>query len=101
MRAWPRLLVAAGALAVAGVVVVLLGLDAAAEMPLNANRFSALLGTGLGGLALLLTAAGLVAADGQRRLAQRRAALRAELFEALGRVSEEPVQPARRRRRAR
>jgi hypothetical protein len=97
----PRLLIGAAILVVGGIVCVLLGLDAAAEMPLTADRFSVLLGAGLGGLALILTGAGLVAVDGQRRLAQRRAQAQQELYEALGELAAPPQPaPVRRRRRA-
>jgi hypothetical protein len=106
----PRLLVAAAVLVVGAIGCVLLGLDAAAEMPLSPDRFSALLGSGLGGLALLLTAAGLVAVDGHRRLAARRAQAQGELYDALLEATESVAAPAaaaprvaaapRRRRRA-
>src|SRR5581483_2845770 len=116
VTAWrvPRLLIGAAVLVIGGIACVLLGLDAAAEMPLNADRFSTLLGSGLGGLALILTGAGLVAVDGQRRLAQRRARAQQELYEALAELASAvspPVSPpvslpavapapVRRRRRA-
>jgi hypothetical protein len=90
------LLGAAAALAVGGVVSIVLGLDAAAEMPVSADRISVLLGTGLGGLALLLTAAGLVAVEGLSRVQRMRAAMRQELFSLMA----SPPPAARRRRRA-
>ncbi len=101
MRSRPTLPVLAAVFALAGLVAIVLGLDAAAEMPLNADRITVLVGVSLGGLAFFVTAATLFAADAQRRLAERAAESRAaelaalvEAVEAVAHVAEQATEVA-------
>ena len=78
-----RLLSVAAALVLAAIVVVVLGVDATAEMPVSADRFVVLIAAGVGGGALFLTAALLGAVQVHTALVRKRRAARAELHAAL------------------
>lgn len=77
------LLPTAVALAVAAMVVIVLGVDAAAEMPVSANRLVVLIAAALGGVFLFGNAALFVALHVQDMVFARRAEVREELRQAL------------------
>ena len=103
-----RLPALAAAFGLGAALALLLGLDAAAEMPADVRRVSVLIGTGLGALALAAMSAALVTLHGRRAAAIRRAEARRQLHEALDdlaavmveRLASDSAAAPRRRRRA-